>query len=115
MAPYLSAIVDIFKREGKDKQHSSWILERVRDHPEFKDRLDLPTDEDVKKVLGRLIGMKKKAKDGQEPDYLTLLQNGRGTHVGNVLGLHGGHDAGQPPQCETSVRVEGDGGEVRWR
>jgi hypothetical protein len=75
--PYLPQIAKIFAAEGKDKQHPSWILERIKMEVDLKDRLDHPTEQEVRNTIGRCIGYRTRcAKANKEPDYHRFLVHG---------------------------------------
>jgi hypothetical protein len=75
--PYLPQIAKIFAAEGKDKQHPSWILERIKMEVDLKDRLDHPTEQEIRNTISRCIGYRTRcAKANKEPDYHRFLVHG---------------------------------------
>lgn len=71
---YLTLIAEIFSKEGKDKQHASWILDAVISKDHIARRLDHPTEQEVRNILIRLVKHKNKVKNNPEPpDYVGFL------------------------------------------
>ena len=63
--------------DGKNKQHPAWLLDTIQRDPRNYNRLDHPTEQEVRNVLSRLISYRKRCmREKQEPDYEKFLLEG---------------------------------------
>ncbi len=82
-------IAELFAFEGKDKQHPSWILERLSEQPQFRSRLDLPTEGQVRALVGRFIAARTKAIKNrlQTPDYVQMMKDMKDEYPAKYVGF----------------------------